>query len=323
MFEIVFLGTSASAPSAHRGLPSLAVLAGEHRYLVDCGEGTQRQILRSGIGYKKLNRVLLTHAHLDHILGLGGLVSTFVHFESVESLDIFGGRPALDRVESLLYSVVLRDERPPMPIRLNPLAGGLIFDARQYEVTAFPVTHRGQGNFGYTFQEHSHRPFLIEKAEALGIPAGPERGRLVKGEAVTLADGRRIMPEDVLGAEVPGSKLVVIADVNRTDNLIQYCQDADTLIIESTFLDEHAAEARAFGHITAKMAAELAVAANVKSLIIWHVSRRYRERDISAEARAIFPDAVVARDFDHFVVKRGEGAFKVEPPQPEESDDAS
>lgn len=320
MFELVFLGTSASAPSAHRGLPSIAVLAGEHRYLVDCGEGTQRQILRSGIGYKKLNRILLTHAHLDHILGLGGLVSTFTHFESVESLDIFGGKAALERVEALLYSVVLREDRAPMPIRLNPISGGRIFDARQYEVVAFPVTHRGPGNFGYTFRENTHRPFLLEQAEALGIPAGPERGRLVRGQSVTLADGRVVHPDDVLGPEVAGAKLVVIADVNRIDNLVEYCRDADTLVIESTFLDEHSDEARSFGHITAKMAAELAVRANVKSLIIWHVSRRYRERDIIAEARSVFPNAIIARDFDHFVIKRGEGAVKVEPHAPEAAD---
>src|SRR5689334_18188616 len=107
MFEIVFFGTSASAPSIHRGLPAMAVIAGEYRFLIDCGEGTQRQILRSGIGFKRLHHILLTHGHLDHILGLGGLVSTFAHWESIEELEIWGGKATLDRVNTLLFGVVL------------------------------------------------------------------------------------------------------------------------------------------------------------------------------------------------------------------------
>jgi len=311
MFELIFLGTSASAPSIHRGLPSLAVIAGEHRYLVDCGEGTQRQILRSGLGYKKLNRILITHAHLDHILGLGGLISSFVHFEGVEFVEIYGGRPALDRVDALLFSVVLRDEKPPMPIHMIDLKPGRILEAKHYEVSAFEVIHRGRGNFGFTFQEATHRPFLVKKAEALGVPIGPERGRLVRGEPITLSDGRVIHPTDVLAPDEPGTKLVVIADTGRIDNLVEHARDADTLVIEATFLDEHTEEARAFGHLTARQAAQLAVDAGVKSLILWHVSRRYRERDVLTEAREIFPAAIVARDYDHYVIKRGVGAQKV------------
>lgn len=314
MFELVFLGTSASAPSIHRGLPSLAVLAGEHRYLVYCGEGTQRQILRSGIGFKRLNRILLTHAHLDHILGLGGLISTFANFESVDFIEIYGGKPALDRVDTLLFSVVLREERNPMPISLVDIhRASRVLDARTHEVYAFPVQHRGPGCFGFEFREHAHRPFLAERAAELGVPTGPERGMLVRGESVVLADGRAIAPGDVLGPEVAGAKVVVMADVGRTDTLVEQCRDADALVIEATFLDEHADEARAFGHITARQAAELAVASGVRSLILWHVSRRYRERDIVAEARSVFPEAIVARDFDHFTIKRGEGATRLAP----------
>lgn len=322
MFEIIFLGTSASAPSIHRGLPALAVIAGEHRYLVDCGEGTQRQILRSGLGYKKLNRVLLTHGHLDHLLGLGGLISSFTHFEGVEFVEIYGGKPALDRVEALIYAVVLRDEKNPMPIHLIDVKAGTLLNARHYDVLAFEVYHRGRGNFGYTFQEHPHRTFLVEQAEALGVPSGPERGRLVRGESVTLADGRVIQPSDVLAPEQPGAKVVVIADTGRIENLVEHARDADLLIIEATFIEEHAEEARAFGHLTARQAAQLAVDAGAKSLILWHISRRYRERDVLAEARDIYPDVIVARDYDHFAVKRGIGAIKLgEPPDTPSDDD--
>lgn len=322
MFEIVFLGTSASAPSVHRGLPANAVLAGEHRYLIDCGEGTQRQILRSGIGFKKLNNILLTHAHLDHILGLGGLVSTFARWEDIEELTIFGGTVTLKRVQALLFGVVLDYERLPIEIHLVDIQPGILLDAKDYTVSAFPVTHRGQGNFGFTFEEKSRRPFLTDKAEALGVPAGPQRGQLVKGETVTLADGRVITPEMVLGEETRGARLVYIGDVARTDNLHAFVRDADTLVIEATFLDSEADVAHSFGHITARQAATLAAECNVRSLILTHVSRRYRERDIISEARSAYPDAYVARDMDHFVIRRGQPAQKVidVPPPPSEDE---
>jgi ribonuclease Z len=310
MFEIVFLGTSASAPSIHRGLSSLAILAGEYRFLVDCGEGTQRQILKSGIGYKRLNRILLTHSHLDHILGIGGLVSTFTRWESIDSMDIYGGKSTLERVDALLFQVVLRHETPPMPLRLWELHPGLVMTGKDFDINAFPVTHRGGGCFGFTFQEHSHFPFLVEKAEGLGVPAGPERGRLVRGETVTLGDGRTITPDMVLGDEVPGVKLVVVGDTGRTDNLHEFVSGADTLVIEATFLESEREEARAFGHLTAKQAATLAKETGVKSLLLNHVSRRYRERDIIAEARSVFPDTYVVRDFDHFEIRRGQTAQK-------------
>jgi ribonuclease Z len=314
MFEVVFLGTSAAAPSVHRGLSSLAVLAGEYRFLVDCGEGTQRQILRSGIGYKRLNRILLTHAHLDHILGLGGLVSSFVRWEEIDDLEIFGGRAALDRIDALLTQVVFRNEVPPMRIKLYELAAGPVLTASSFQLDTFPVTHRGSGNFGFVFQQHSHFPFLVEKAIALGVPAGPQRGQLVKGESVTLDDGRVITPEMVLGDEVRGAKLVVVGDTGRTDNLRQQVTGADALVIEATFLDSEADEARAFGHLTAKQSAQLALENGVKTLLLNHVSRRYRERDIIEEARSVFPNTYVVRDFDHFEIRRGEGAFKKAPP---------
>jgi len=305
MFEIFFLGTSASAPAIHRGLPACVILAGEHRFMIDCGEGTQRQLLRSGLGYKRLNKILLTHGHLDHILGLGGLISTFVRWGSIDEIEIWGGKPALDRVESLIYEVVLRDERPPIPIHLYDLREGRMFYTKEFHVSAFPVTHRGGGNFGFIFQELDRSPFLADKAEALGIPNNAERGKLVRGETITLTDGRVITPDMVLGETVRGAKLVYVGDTGRTDNLRQYVQDADTLVIESTFLESEAEEAKAYGHITAHQAATLASEMSVKALILNHISGRYRERDIIAEARAIFPNTYVARDFDHFMMKRG------------------
>jgi ribonuclease Z len=304
LFEILFLGTSASAPSAKRGLAGQIVSHNEYRFLIDCGEGTQRQILQSGIGFKRLTRVLLTHGHLDHILGLGGLLSTFLRWEAIEELEIYGGRTTLDRVHNLLYDVVLRGNQPPMPLKMNEIKPGVFFEADDFTITAVSVTHRGPDCLGYVFEEKARRPFLAEKADPLGVPFGPERSELVAGQVVTLPDGRRIKPDDVLGPLEKGTKFVLIGDAGKTDDLLEACKDADGLVIESTYLDEETDMARQFSHLTARQAAELAVKANVKKLILTHISRRYREKDVLAEAQSVFPNAVVARDFDHYLIKR-------------------
>ncbi|GAB4460667.1 MAG: ribonuclease Z [Anaerolineales bacterium] len=304
MFEILFLGTSASAPSAKRGLSAQIVKHDEYRFLVDCGEGTQRQILQSGTGFKNLTNILLTHGHLDHILGLGGLLSTFLRWEAIEELNIFGGRATLDRVHALIYDVVLRGNQPPMPLALHEIKPGTFFEADDFTITAFPVTHRGPDCLGYLFEGKARRPFLPEKADALGVPFGPERRELVAGNNINLPDGRRITPDDVLGPLTRGAKLVVVGDTGRTDNLVEVARDADALVIEATYLEEEAEMASQFSHMTARQAAELAVRANVKKLILTHISRRYREKDVLKEAQAVFPNTAVARDFDIYQVRR-------------------
>jgi ribonuclease Z len=165
------------------------------------------------------------------------------------------------------------------------------------------VQHRGPDCLGFVFEEKGRRPFLPEKAEALGIPSGPWRRDLVEGRAATLPDGRRIDPADVLGEFRPGTRLVHIGDVGETDGLVEICRDADALVIESTYLEEEAEMARNFAHMTAARSATLARQAGVKRLILTHISRRYREKEVLAEAQLIFPNVTVARDFDSFQVK--------------------
>ena len=147
MFELFFLGTSASAPSIHRGLSSQVVSHEDHRFLIDCGEGTQRQILRSGLGFRRLQRILITHGHLDHILGLAGLLSTFMRWEAIDQLEIYAGAFALERIRDLLIGVVLRGAKPPMRLELIPITPGRLFEDDGFEVIAFPVSHRGPGCF--------------------------------------------------------------------------------------------------------------------------------------------------------------------------------
>jgi ribonuclease Z len=304
LFEIIFLGTSASAPSVHRGLSALLIQHEEFRFLVDCGEGTQRQILRAGAGFKRLNQIFLTHGHLDHILGLAGLVSTFMRWEVLEEVEIYGTKHTLERVHDLLFGVVLRGYHGKAPVILHDIKPGKFFDTDRFSVTAFPVDHRGSSSLGYRFEEHSRRPFLPEKAEALAIPPGPWRRDLVEGKAVTLPDGRKIEPDQVLGEPRRGTSLAVVGDVGREEKLLPYVKDADAMVIEATYIQEEADLADRFGHITAARAAELANKANVRDLYLTHFSRRYRERDIFEEAQAVFPTVHVARDFDRFQIRR-------------------
>ncbi len=320
MFELTFLGTSASAPSVRRGLASQVVMYKEYRFMIDCGEGTQRQLLKSGLGFKKLDKILLTHGHLDHILGLAGLMSTLMRWEAIDELNLYGGRPALERVQDLINKIVLRDAETRVNVNYLELQPGVIFTNGSFELSAFPVTHRGNGNFGFLFREKAHRPFLNDRAEALGVPFGPERKRLVAGEPIELADGRVIQPSDVLGAEVPGASLAIVGDASRTDNLIESVRNADALVIEATYLEVEADLARAYGHLTATQSAHLANAANVRKLILTHVSRRYQEKEVLAEAQAIFPETVVARDFDRYRILKDHSALISTMPIEEKTD---
>ncbi len=303
MFEIVFLGTSASAPSVDRGLSSTLILYQDQRFLVDCGEGTQRQLLRSGMGFRKLDKILLTHGHLDHILGLGGLVSTFSRWESISTLRIYGGEWALQRVKDLM-DVVLRGGDIHLDVELVAIRPGRVWEAGSMRVSALPVTHRGPGCYGYLFEEDSRRPFLAEKAEKLGVPHGPERSLLVRGEAIRLEDGTLVEPDQVLGEEVRGTKLIHVGDTARTENLLEVSHKADALVIESTYLARDKELADRFGHLTAAQAAELARDAEVGRLFLVHISRRYSEYQIAREAQAIFPRTIVPKDLDHYRVMR-------------------
>ena len=304
MFEVIFLGTSASAPSIHRGLSAQVVSYRDQRFLIDCGEGTQRQILRSGIGFRRLNRILITHGHLDHILGLAGLLSTFARWEAIDDLEIWAGRWALERIHDLLFGVVLRGAKPPMRIELVPIETGPILTEGDLRLSAFPVTHRGPGCFGFLFEESSRRPFLPERAEAFGLPAGPIRRELVQGHPVRLPDGRTIEPDDVLGPLTPGTCLIHVGDCGRADDLVEICRGVDGLIIEATYLEVEAEMAHQFGHLTARQAADLARRADVGHLYLTHISRRYRETEVLEEASAVFPATTVVRDFDTLQIRR-------------------
>lgn len=302
MFEVVFLGTAASVPSVDRGLPALMVLHGQRRFLVDCGEGTQRQLLTSGLGLRRLDCVFFTHDHLDHLLGFGGLVATLALLEARRDVTVYGSATALRAVQSLLSEVVWPGGPPGFEVKSLLLEAGTIVEDDRFRVRAFRVTHRGAENFGFAFEETPRLRMLPERLAALDVPAGPERRRLLQGETVVLPDGRRIAPGEVLGPAEPGARLIVVGDAGDADALLEEVRGADALIIEATFLERDADKAAERSHLTAAQAARLARAADVRALYLTHLSSRYEQAEVEAEARAIFPSATIARDFDRITV---------------------
>lgn len=300
MFALTFLGTSASVPSAERNHPALLVEAAGKRILVDCGEGTQRQLLRGGAGFRRLDRILLTHAHLDHVLGIPGLFSTLGLRQSAEMMTIHGGQGTLDIVIRMLAGL-WGAGRAPIPVAFAPLIEGQVIDADDFTIDCFPVRHRDTDSFGFVFQSPARRRLLSDRLSALGVPDGPMRGELAAGRPVVIAD-RTVDPEDVLGPPSGGRKLVVIGDTETTDRLSKHVAGADLLVIEATFLDRDASTAQDYGHLTAAEAAAFAAANNVGQLVLTHMSGRYEADEILAEAARIFPNTRIAADFDHILV---------------------
>ena len=301
MFGLTFLGTSASVPSADRNHPGLLVEAGSDRILVDCGEGTQRQLLRSGVGFRRLDRLLLTHGHFDHVLGIPGLFSTLRLQQSPELMSIHGSPSTLDVVARMLAGL-WGEGRAPIPLQFAPLKEGRIIDSGEYTIDCFRVRHRDTDSFGFCFESKARRHLLPDRLLAFGVPDGPVRKVLAEGKPVKLEDGRTIDPEDVLGPPAKRKKLVVVGDAETTDGLSEHVRDAEALVIEATFLDRDSTMASDYGHLTAARAAELAATANVRQLVMTHISGRYPEDEILAEATRVFPNSRVAADFDHIVI---------------------
>ncbi len=219
MFALTFLGTSASVPSAERNHPALLVEAAGKRVLIDCGEGTQRQLLRSGVGFRRLDRILLTHAHLDHVLGIPGLFSTLGLRQTSDVMTIHGGKGTLDIVIRMLAGL-WGVGRAPIAVEFVALTEGQVIDAGDFTIDCFPVRHRDTDSFGFVFKSPARRHLRADRLAALGVPDGPMRGELAAGRPIVLAN-RTIDPEDVLSPPSGGSKLVVIGDTETTEGLSQ------------------------------------------------------------------------------------------------------
>jgi ribonuclease Z len=287
-FDVFFAGTSGSVPTARRGLPALLVRRGGDRVLFDCGEGTQRQLVRS-IGLPEIDDVFLTHFHVDHWLGLPGMLKTFDLRGRERPLTVHGP-PGLNDVMRLIRPVYGRLAYELSLVELHP---GDEVRREDYAIAPVAVEHRIAA-YGYVLWEDERvGRFDAELAERRGIKPGPDFGRLQAGEAV---DG--VTPDEVLGPPRPGRKLVVSGDTAPSDTLKIAAHEADLLVHEATFAEEETQRAVQTAHTTAVQAAELARDAGVRMLALTHLSTRYGGRELREEARTIFPNTVVPHDFD-------------------------
>jgi len=290
--DLVFLGTAGSAPTARRGLPGTLIRRGGERLLVDCGEGTQRQLIRS-VGLVDLDEIYITHFHADHVLGLPGLLKTYGLQGRERPLTVFG--PAgLDQLFRVLAPLIGKLD---FDVRVDELESGEELERGDYVVSAFSVAHRVPA-LGYALIEDD-RPgrFDEERAIGLGVSPGPDFGRLQRGETVQGASGE-VTPEQVLGETRRGRKVVLSGDTAPCDMTRAIADKADLLVHEATFMHEDLERARETGHSTARQAAMLAADADVELLALTHVSTRYPAGPLRDEARAEFERTILPRDFD-------------------------
>ena len=290
-----FLGTSASRPTVERNVSSVAIIREGETLMFDCGEGTQRQMMRYGITFA-LTDIFFTHMHADHMLGVTGLLRTLALQGRTEPMNLYG--PA--GCEKLLWrAITLGSEKQHFEIKVFELAPDTPLKRHGYSIVPFAVEHGDRSAIGYHLVEETRLGrFNPEKAKEMGVPEGPLWGKIHKGETVTLPDGRTIKPSELVGPSRPGRRIVLTGDSRPSEATVVAATGADLLIHEATFTTEEAPRALETGHSTAREAAEVAAKAGVKRLILTHVSARYSRdtSELEREAREVFAETVIARD---------------------------
>ena len=314
MLKLTFLGTGAACPTIERNVAGLALVREGETMLFDCGEGTQRQMMRYGVSFG-FREIFFTHFHSDHMLGVIGLLRT------LGLLNIFGEGEAARSDGLILYgpkgaqriltgALEVGLERVKFPVEIRELKVGDVLKRDEYDIVTFATEHRAE-TLGYALIEHERLGrFNPDKARALGIPEGPMWGKIHRGETITLDDGRRVAPEELVGGARAGRRVVISGDTRPVPTLRDIARGADLLVHEATFSQQDHARAKETGHSTAAEAAAIAQEAGVRNLALTHISPRYSREapELVAEARAIFPETVIARDGMEIEVKyRGEG----------------
>lgn len=294
------MGTSSALPSKDRNHPAIAVKSFGEIILLDCGEGTQRQMSIAGLSPMKVNHIFISHLHGDHFLGLPGLIQSMAFRGRTEPLHIFGPWPLAQLIENIkklgYYSI-------KFPIHTYEVSSGLIMDHEKYKVYCNPAEH-SVTNLAYRIEEKRSPKFLKDKALKLGLKPGPDFGKLQSGESVKL-NGEIISPDLVLGEERKGRQIVYSGDTMPCKSMVKFSKEVDVLIHESTFDGSLKDRAIETGHSTAAEAARTAKEASVKNLILTHISTRYQDTEkLHEEALDIFECTILASDFMTFEVKR-------------------
>jgi ribonuclease Z len=294
MLSITLLGTGAACPSVERNVAALALAREGETILFDCGEGTQRQMMRYGTSFA-FREIFFTHYHADHMLGVTGLMRTMGLQDRSAGVTLYGPRGA---AKLLGAAIELGIERNRFPIAIVELQAGDRIRRDEYDIVIFPTDHRAD-TVGYAVVEHIRRGrFNPDRARELGIPEGPLWGRLHRGESVQLPDGRRIGPAELVGEPRRGRTVVYTGDTRPSPVVVEAARNADLLVHDATFGEDERARAVETGHSTAAGAAEIAREADVRQLVLTHISPRYTRDapELLAEAKAVFPNSIVARD---------------------------
>ena len=285
-------------PTPSRGLSATLVQRGGDRFLVDCGEGTQRQLIRAAVGITQIQRILLTHYHADHFFGLFGMFKTWQLWGRTEPVEIYGPR-GLTEMMDMFRRLIGKTDFSQQWREVSP---GQTLDFEGYQIQAIATEHR-IASCGYLFVENP-RPgqFSPERASALGIPAGPMFGTLQHGQTVVTPEGKEVRPDDVMGPSRGGRRIVITGDTRPCQAVVEAARGADVLIHEATFLGDDKERAQETSHSTAAEAAAVARAAGVRLLALTHLSFRHSSREVLAEARGAFEPCVLPNDFDRIVV---------------------
>ncbi|MCJ7697922.1 MAG: ribonuclease Z [Thermoplasmata archaeon] len=298
--HIIFLGTGGSWPTVKRNVSSLAIKRGSEILLFDCGEGTQRQFQQSNLSYMQISKIFITHFHGDHFLGLPGLIQTMQLNDRDAPLHIYGPKGMEDLTDHLL---TLGYFRPSYEIISHDITNGDEVEFEEYSIHVLKVKHNVPA-FSYRLEEQQ-RPGKFNKPKALelGIPEGPLFSKLQCGQTITLANGKNITPDMILGPSRKGRKIVISGDTMPCEEMIAFSKNADVLVHEATFDSELEDIAKEYGHTTAAQAAEIAKKADVEKLFLVHISPRYLDyRVLENDARKIFVQSFVPKDFQEIEV---------------------